>query len=157
MKNPKVHIAVYLEKRKVNVDGLHPVKLRLTFQRKRKYYSLKRIPQISALIETDLKEVPLFMSENDFEKINSNKPRGIHKEFKTYFNAVEIYVNQICSEINLFSFEEFESKLFHKENYSANLDDLFQDKIDKLNKNNQIGTAKTYRLSLKSLQSFYNK
>jgi len=157
MKNPKIHIAIYLEKRKINSEGLHPVKLRITFQRLRKYYSLKRIPEISNIIDSELKEVPLFMTENDFEKINSNKPRGTHKEFKKYFNAIEVYVGQICSEIDQFSFDELEKKLFNKDNFSAKIEDLFQDKIVKLMKNKQIGTAKTYRLSLNSIQTFHNK
>ncbi len=40
-KKPEITTAILLETRVTNKDGNHPVKLRITFQRKRKYYSIK--------------------------------------------------------------------------------------------------------------------
>ncbi len=62
MKNPKVTVFVFLEKRHPNKDGLYPTKLRINFKRKRKYYSIRKIPNLNKYNVANLEKVPLTLS-----------------------------------------------------------------------------------------------
>ena len=66
MYNTKPITSIYLDSRRIKTDNTFPVKLRVTFQRKRKYYSI-------------LKES---LSKEDFEKVMGDKPRGSYRTIR---------------------------------------------------------------------------
>jgi len=64
---------IILETRKPHKDGNYPVKLRITYERKRRYYTL-----------WDQKRKNLAMSEDEFERIMAKNPREAHRELRLY-------------------------------------------------------------------------
>lgn len=84
-KKPEVATAIVLEKRFPNKDGRSPVKLRITYQRKRKYYAIKGE----------------HFTEKEFEAIMNPDSRGKNKEKRKKFEqienrAIEIVDNVLC-------------------------------------------------------------
>ncbi|MBN2395368.1 MAG: site-specific integrase [Candidatus Atribacteria bacterium] len=135
-----VTVSIYLDKRRVLKDNQYPVKLRITFERKSKLYSLF------------LNNQKLTCNEDDFNKINSIKPRNEYKQLKSLIDEQIKEVEKLISEIETFSFLEFEKK-YRKSNHST-IHELYQSKIEELTKNGQIKTASTYECSLNSLLEF---
>ena len=137
------NISIVLDKRSKKAKGTHPVKLRV--------YS--KSTQKSKLYSLDID-----MTSNVFETIrDSSNVRGKKKELRLFLNDIESRANNEAGKLNTFSFEAFELKLFRKRkdaidlNFHYNL--LIKDNISK----GKIGTAESYKYSLKSLNSFHNK
>jgi hypothetical protein len=100
-KRPDVTTAIILETRKKLSSGKHPVKLRIYYSGKRKYYTLMK--------EQDHKLVGEHYTEDEFEAIMNPKSRGINKETRERFYAVERRAKDIIDEMKGgFSFEAFE-------------------------------------------------
>ena len=134
-----VTTAIILEKRVTDKDGKHPVKLRITFNRKRKYYTLR----------TD------HLTVDEFEKIMRPDSRGRNKERRKEFEAVEnraIYI--IENVLNEFSFEEFEREYTGNKGRKRTLQDYFKSKIEELEADNKFNTANTYRSAISTLLKY---
>jgi integrase len=161
MKNPKVTTSIYLETRFPNTAGLFPVKLRITYLRKQKYYSIKNIPienfEKSELNNNSIFFDKLFFSIGEFTSCTSDKPRGISKDYKTFFTAIEHVAQKTANSVIPFSFTEFETTFFKIQSHANSLQELYTEKIKELKKENRIGTSESYDLSLKSLIKFYGK
>jgi len=95
MINQKVSLSIYLENRTPKKDGTFSVKLRVTFKRKRKYYNLK-----------------ISMTQERFNRIYSDRPRGKDYDQKLAFNELEKEAYEIIKRMPIFSFELFERELF---------------------------------------------
>ncbi len=137
---PKITTLIFLDTRRSKKNGLYPVKLKLTFQRKRKYYNIK-----------------IDLSKEDFEKIISPKSKGKNKQNRLYLQSFEQKANEIIDDLDFFTFEIFEDKFFSK---SIAKDDVFyyyDNYIKELKDYDKIGTAINYKHSKKSLQNFINK
>jgi len=140
----KYYITIYLDTRRKNKKGKYPVKLRLyaNFSRKQKLYP-----------------TPFDFTEEEFHNIwVSPKPRSENKEIKMKLQALEIKANKIASKMDDFSIEEFENQLFSiKPSSPRDITSYYQNAIEMYKRNNQIGTASNYDLSLKSLLEFHKK
>ncbi|MFT7421663.1 MAG: integrase/recombinase XerD, partial [Arcticibacterium sp.] len=88
-----VSTAIVQDLRIRKIDNTFAIKLRLTYQRKQKYF-------------------PLGISFNqlDWERIQSPKPRGTFKEHQIYFNKIEQKAVEIIRELKVFNFKLFEEK-----------------------------------------------
>lgn len=136
----KVTTSIYLDTRREKNDRTFPVQLRLTYQRKRKYYS-----------------IGYSLSKNDYDKTMNTKPRGNFKDLRLVFDKIEREAIEIINKIPVFSFISFENKYLRS---PGNHNDLFfalSEQIKKLKKNDQINTASTYEITLKSWKTFYHK
>ncbi|MBA7590036.1 hypothetical protein ES708_32135 [subsurface metagenome] len=133
----KTTTAIILDIRRPKADGKYPVKLRVTYQRKQKYYS------------TDID-----LLKEDFEKANSDRPRGEFKDLKLVLSQIEINAKRIIDDMPDFSFGLFEK---HFQNPRFNHKDVFlvyENYINKLNSEGRIGTASSYKCSLNSLKKY---
>jgi len=134
--------SIYLDTRRQKQDGTYPVQLRITHQRKRKYYGLAGYS----------------FTKEDFKRITGDKPRGEFKDLQMKLNLIEQKAMDVINNLPAFTFQQFEKRFFHKTNTGRNLFLSFELRIEHLKKNGQIGTASAYITAKKSLETFcYNR
>jgi integrase/recombinase XerD len=139
---PEITTAIILETRFSKVDEKYPVKLRVTYQRKRKYYAIKG----------------QHYTVDEFNAIMAPNSRGKNKEVKKKFEEIENRAIKIIDEVlNVFSFDSFEREYLSHKVRSTTVQSYFETKAAELDENNKIQTATLYRAVLKSLTKFDNK
>lgn len=136
-------ISIVLDQRRTKDNGKFPVKLRAydKANKKAKLFSL----------DVDLSVV-------EFDKIWTNpdkkKLRGSNRELNLKLQLIEIKANSEAKEMTVFDLVKFEKKLFRrstdKNNVKYHFDLVIQNKI----KNDKIGTAESYKYTLKSITDF---
>jgi len=129
--------AIILDTRRAKSNEKYPVKLRVTFMRKQKYYS-----------------TGIDLTENEYEKIHSTKPRGKYKETKIKLVLLEKNAISIIENISDFSYNLFEKKFLNPRHNYMNVFDAYEEYIINLRKEGRIGTASSYSCSLGSLKKF---
>lgn len=139
---PEVTTAIILEKRVKNKLEKHPVKLRVTYQRERKYYTLKKENYTT----------------EEFEKIINPKSRDKNKQKRKQFESIEnraIYI--IDHVISDFSFDAFEREYKKRKKVTTSIVGYFEDKASDLDGINKYQTATLYRATLNSLLNYDEK
>ncbi|MBJ6119022.1 site-specific integrase [Pontibacter sp. BT310] len=128
--------SIFLDTRRPLKDGTYPVKLRLTYHRIRKYFP-----------------TPYSFSEDDFDKMLSQKPGKLLKDPKLDLQALELRANEIINQLPHFTMGEFEKRLLShsikNEVFSA-----YDDAIARLNREGRVGTAASYESARTSLWYF---
>src|SRR5438874_2426260 len=95
MKEQKVNVKVVPDERRLKCNERFPLKLRVTYKGKRKYYS-----------------IAYDVSNEEWEIINSVQAKGNSRKIKNDIAAIEIKSQKISEEIIPFSFYDFENKFF---------------------------------------------
>ena len=131
--------AIIHDKRILRKDGSYAVKLRITYFRVQKYYP-----------------VNISLTVDDWEKVYSEKPKKEYKENQLYFNKIEQKAIEIIKDMPVFSFPAFEKKFCQKPKENSDALSLFETYIEKLKKENRIGTATSYNCALSSIRNFTN-
>jgi len=142
----KATTAIILEERKPLKDGRFPVKLRVTYKRIRKYYTLK-----------DLKNNSLAMTRNEFTRVMGSRPRDKYKVNALHLAALEKKGIDIIDKLPLFTFEAFERKYFSISTDEADLFSALKTTTNDLRKEGRISTAVTYDCTLNSLKEYTGK
>jgi integrase len=96
------------------------------------------------------------MNEDEFNKVQGTKPRGIYDSYKTYFKELQDKARNTISELPQFSFELFEQE--HFTNRDKN--DLFaqmEAAAKRLRAEGRISTAVSFECGIKSLKQFIGK
>jgi integrase len=146
--------SVVLDTRRSLTNNAYPLKLRVTYKRKQKYYGLKGLKLSKEEIGESIK---MSLTEEDFEKACKPKPKDDYKLLKRYFNNIEEKADKIIEVIGTdFSFDEFEQLMLRKTD-SGSLTFAFEQKVKDLKKEGRIGTASSYHYALKSLKDFFGK
>jgi integrase/recombinase XerD len=135
-----------------NDKGKHPVKLRVSFQLKRKYY-----PVLTA----DRKKV--FLSKEEFDFVTATKKSKLRNENRALREVLDGEVeraNTAIEEATLkgkkpFSIGEFERKYLGAD-ANRNFLAYFQSHIEKLGRKGQAGTVRAYSSAYSSLHAFQN-
>ena len=124
---------IILYESKVLKDGSHPVMLRVTHDRKPKYYSLGFTCMLD---EWDNVHHSFSSKYKNYKKVN------------TFLKQKEVDIENIFIEIEQegkgFSFDRFE-KLFFKTNYAPTVFNYFDIQINNLLEANQIGNSFVYK------------
>lgn len=128
--------SIVLDTRRALKDGTFPVKLRVTFQRKQKYYP-----------------TGYSFSSEDFEKVMSAKPGKVLKDYKLSLQAIEQEANDAIFKLTSLSFAEFERSL-HKNTSKHEVFCFYDEKIAALRQEGRVGTADSYQNARNSLWSF---
>ena len=130
IKKPTVKIV--LRKDKKLSSGEHPVYLRITFNRKVKYYVLK---DNSITISCEYKKWNTVIG-----RFNRDK------QTNQFLDQYELKANTILRDFEIveFSFHAFEDRFFKKYD-SQNVISFINDLIDKLKSENRIGSAHSYK------------
>jgi len=133
----EISTAIILDTRRKKQDGTFPVKLRVTFERKQKHFTINES-----------------LSKKDYEKITSLNPRGKYKEKKIYYGKIEEKAIEVINELPIFTFKLFEDKFFNNKSYTNNIFNAYEQYISELREFGQIGTSDTYKYSMGSLLKF---
>jgi site-specific recombinase XerD len=136
----QVFISLYLDTRRPKKDDTYPVRLRV----------FTPDPRIQKLYPTTFD-----LTEKEFKNAYMNpKPKPEDRELKHKLQEIENKATEEANEIIPFDFPEFENKLYRKRGEGQNVIFKYHEQINKFKSLNQIGTAQTYELSLKSLMEF---
>ena len=136
-KKMKPLLTLIHDTRRAKSNGKYPVKLRVTFNRKQKYYPTS----------VDLSEI-------EWQKIHAPRVSKELNDLKMQAYGVLAKGQQICDDLKLFSFPIFENRLYTVRSSSGNLESLYNSYISQLEKEDRISTAKSYQCSLNSLKEF---
>lgn len=135
-----LNIKVVPDKRRETVQGKYPLKLRLTYKRERKYYSIGKM-----------------VSEDEWQSLNSEKAKGKLRHLRNELTQIEVMAQETAEKIVPFSFILFERQYFESPqvtDLNTILADCYNEYIEGLIKNQQIKTAKSYSNSFKSLNAY---
>ena len=129
---------VVLDLRKAKKSGLYPVKVRVTLNRVQKYFS-----------------IGLDLSTSDFNRIQNGSVRKELKVFKNKITHWENKTKDIIHQMDLFTFDEFKSQLYEKNDVKvADVYSQFDLKITRLNEQGKVSTGRTYRDARNSMKKF---
>lgn len=130
--------SIYFDTRRIKADNKYPLKLRITHFRERKYYSIG--------IDLTLQE---------WEKVNSPKPRGDLKKIKAKTIQELGKADSIMDKMEAFSFLAFEKEYLRTTaKKSLDLTSAFDTYIAELTAQQRINSAESYRNALTSLTGF---
>jgi site-specific recombinase XerD len=133
-------ISIVLDKRRIKGNGRFPVKLRV----------YTPYPKTQKLYPTNFE-----FTDKEFNSIwETTKPRNEFKETRRIIQAIENKAIDTAKGLTVFSFNEFEKKLFRKKGEGENVFYHYKTIIEGLKLEGQIGTASSYELSLKSLREY---
>ena len=128
--------SIILDTRRPLKDKTYRVKLRITYQRQRKYYGTQ-----------------YSLTEEEFSKIQGDKPRGRFKEIQLALQTIEQKAVRVIEKLPMFSFDTFERKFL---DLPARTDVFaaFEQRIKELSQNGQAGNASFYETAYLSLIAY---
>jgi integrase/recombinase XerD len=130
--------ATILDSRRAKIDGSYPVKLRVTFERKQRYF-----PTPHDLNEKDFDRVMFSKRLNETEKILKNK-----------ITSFETKAIQIIESMPVFTWKAFEKHYLTNRATKGTIKQAFEDNAKELREAGRIGTAYTYECAQRSLDNF---
>jgi len=137
----KPTLLLLLDTRSKKKDDKFPLKLRIIFNRKVKYYA-----------------TGYDMTEDEWKALASGeKLKKDQKEVKETVIGFQGKAQTIIRNMRIFSFASFEKHFFEVRNTNGSLENLYEDYIAELKKEERIGTASSYQCSLNSLKEFKPK
>lgn len=129
--------ATILETWRTNKKGKHAVKLRVTYQRKKKRYS-----------------TGIYLTSEEYDKVFSKRPRGEYKQINLKLKTIEQKAQDIINELPLFTFPAFEKLFLGEAGNSNSIFHAYEETIRRLNNEGRAGTASNYKCSYNSLKKF---
>jgi integrase/recombinase XerD len=129
--------SIHFDTRRAKDGNRYPLKLRITYLRKRKYYALG-----------------IDLTPREWEKMNAPRPRGDLKEAKDKAYQEMERADVIIGSLDSFSFSVFETRYFKAKPQALDLKTAFQTYCEALNEEKRIGTAESYNSALTSLMAF---
>jgi len=132
-----VKIVLAHRSKKSKVDGTQLIQIRITHNRKPKYYGLG-----------------YSILEEDFLRIFNGQVRGEMRDLKIKLLDIESKANGIISELEPFSFSQFEKRFFRPRVEANNAILYLQHEVDKARSEERISSMKIADCALKSLSSF---
>lgn len=140
--------AVVLDTRRQKANGTYPLRLRITYQRDRKYYTLK-LDDLTA---------------EEWEKLTKAERLKDKRlaEIKTKAANYEKLARDVFSKTPRFTFVRFEEGFFtdHSIDAKSTADSVFhafEEVVKKLRRQGRVSTASTYETAANSLRSFQDK
>ena len=86
-----------------------------------------------------------------------DKPRYPYDEKRDELNAIVVHARNVISKMSRFSFEEFERRYKTRSGRYTDVFEMFENHIQELKANGQVGTASTYQTALKSFKGYIGK
>ena len=148
MRNPmriKPPVSLYLDTRRKVLSGKSPLTVRVTFT---KFIGDKKV--------WDQRYFPTgqHFTEEEYKKITSTKSKGAHSEIKTTIRDIETKAINIIKDNPYITPDLFRVLFTGEYTRAADLVQLFQEKINALRANNQLGSASSYECALTSFKAF---
>ena len=136
----KPHVVLYHDTRRKKADGSYPVKVRVTFNRRQKYYPTN-----------------VDLTSEQFLNIHSDKVARKHQKIRDVVFGALAKAKQVCDELKVFNFTLFEKQYYTIRTNDSNLKSLYDEYELSLRSEGRIGTATSYHCSYKSLAEFRPK
>ena len=126
--------------------GLNPVKLCITHNRIRKYYSIGEVVKNTAW---------QFLSDADIERVTGDSPRGKYRDIAFEYKKITDDAERTINSINTFSFNQFEEKFFHKLTAWDNVFIAMIDHIKALKAEERFGYSASFESTLRAIKEFH--
>lgn len=139
----KVSTSIVLYKNQTKKNGKHPVKLRVTFNRKQMYYGI------------DTKERVYEFAKNDFEKVLTPKPRGVNKDIQLELSLIENKAQKIIASMDNFSFREFKTRFGIAGGDLSNILYYFERRIKEFSDNDQLCSWAQFTTAMRNLKRYF--
>jgi integrase len=160
----EVTTAIMLEKRMPRKGGNYPVKLRVTFDRKQKFYTIRYVPEKIGDDFTEnqkywlrKKDKSISMSEHEFKKVMKGNSMEPYKTMTIYLQTQEEQAQTTKEKVKPFTFEGFEAEYFSKPKDKDDLFSVMDTTGKEMREAGRISTAVTFECALKSLKDFTAK
>lgn len=139
---------IYFQKApaKKTKDDLCPVKLCITHNRKRKYYSISDKIKDNAW---------LYVSEDAIEKITSNSPRGKYRDIAFEYKKITDKAEAIINDLSVFSFNQFEQKFMNEVKDWDNVFAAMIEHIKELKSEDRFSYAMSFESTLRAVKEFH--
>lgn len=144
MKVKKPSFSIILFKSKVLVNGEHPIMIRATFNRERKYYSLG----LSSAVETWDNELGRYKAKRLTEE--QRQANHVLNDYAVKLRSMDDYFSR-----TEFTFEKFDRLFFKSSN--GIVGDYIQEIITQLENEERFSSAQAYRNTLSKLREFNSK
>jgi integrase/recombinase XerD len=130
--------SIYLDEIRPKTNGLCSVKIKITYNRKRKYFS-----------------TGIDLNPDEFDTVFFGKRKtDKQKEIKTKVEYFETKANDVINLLAVFSFDAFEEHFLDQRNTADSVSFAFDKYIANLKLENRIGTLVTYECAKKSIEKF---
>lgn len=137
----KADATIYLEEYRKRKDGTCAIKIRITYDRKRRYYP------------TDFSLTP-----DEFNQVMHGKRRSAaQKKILIKLNHFLNKATDVIETLPIFTFDSFEENYFEHRNTKDSVSFAFDKYIDQLKVENRLGTAVTYVCAKNSIEKFKPK
>lgn len=134
----KAKTSIYHDTLRPKEDGSCSVKIKITFNRKRKYFS-----------------TGIDLTPDEFEKVLYSKRRTIkQKELKNKIEYFEKKADNVIDNLKVFSFDIFKEHYLDQRNTTDSVSFAFDKYIETLELNDKISTAMGYRCAKTSIEKF---
>jgi integrase len=127
-------------------DNLCPVKLCITNNRIRKYYSISEIINDSEW---------LFLSVSDIEKVSGDSPRGKYRDIAFEYKRITDQAEGVINGLSIFSFNQFEEKFFHRLTSWDNVFIAMVDHIKALKTEERFSYSLSFESTLRAVKEFH--
>lgn len=132
-----ITVNLFHDSRRQKVTGTYPVKLRVTYDRRSKYY-----------------ETGVFLSEQDFKRIGEKRLPAQLSEPKQILDEAASKAIHLIKEIKPFSFPVFAQRFVQKSYDGEFVETIYNQVIQKLKDQGRIGTAESYQCGIRKLLKF---
>lgn len=133
----KATTSIFIDKTHPKKDGKCAVSLRVTYDRKKRYYA-----------------TPYSLTAADFEKVQGEKPREPFKAIKLKLAEFEKKASDIIDTLPVFTWAMFERMYLQNRGAKNTVSLAFAEHIEALRENHSIGTAVVYECSKKSIEAY---
>jgi len=135
-----VVVKVILDKRRVKKEGVYPLKLRVRYNNKTRYYSLGKD-----------------ITEDDYKKSLGRTVRNRSRYYNNFIVKAEDKAFSVIEKMEDFDFDSFSALFRGVKKLNDDVYSCITNKIDTLMQQDRIKTANAYASLLSSLKTYYQK
>ncbi|MBD0285531.1 MAG: phage integrase SAM-like domain-containing protein [Flavisolibacter sp.] len=134
----KATAAVFIDSYHPQKDGTCRISIRVTYQRKKRYYPTK-----------------FSLTPEDFRKVmNAERPREEIKSIRRKLMKLEKDAADIIDKLTYFTWDAFEKQFLQNQGYADRLNSAFDTYVAQLREEGRIGSAISYEYAKHSLNRF---
>lgn len=133
----KATTSLFIDKYHPKADGKCAISVRVTFERKKKYY-----------------RTPISLTVEEFEKTQGLKPRNEYKELAMQLQGYEKKAADVINRLPFFTWQTFERLYLTNRGTKDTLSTAFADYANELREGGRIGTAVSYECAQHSLEKY---
>lgn len=152
---PKAVPAITQDIARMAKDGRYPIRLRVTYKRRSRFWILK-YPPMEHDDFSQLYGQTILLTKKDYAKAIGSRP-GKFEELNLHFAAVKTQAREVIKGMNDFTFEAFEANYFTTPTDKDDIFSVLESKGKEMREAGRISTAVTFECGLKSLKEFTGK